>query len=310
MKTLISPHNPVTGPRHIGHYLGSMKDLVDIQSKFKTIVVLDDFLACLVYPKERAQIVNRTLFVVQDFYNSGFDFKNCLIVRSSKLPNAYQLLLFLSSIIDKDYCSEIHKYSFCGLLKHYQRNEIGLKFRPSLSEVVFPQIGIPVLTLGLGAEVFQGGEEITGYLTTIEEIRNNYSSINKTRFNKVDYLSSAMPFVKSTDGEYMIQGNSILLCSSPEQIRQKVHSTEKMEILNDWALAFGDKSTAKEFGNFKNTKDLKSFATDYLTEKLAPFRKSDLSNGDIVSYLEKCEMAANQIIEETLSGVRDDFGLL
>ena len=48
---LISTHNPVTGPRHLGHYFGAMKSLVECQHDYETIVVLDDLPSIIKYAK-------------------------------------------------------------------------------------------------------------------------------------------------------------------------------------------------------------------------------------------------------------------
>jgi tryptophanyl-tRNA synthetase len=308
-KILVSPHNPITGPRHLGHYLGSMKDLIDIQNDYECYVILDDMLASLMYPKERSKIINRTLFVVQDFINAGLDPKKSKIVLTSQLPQLYELIFLIGSVVDFDYCKTLHSSSFCGLLKHYQRRDLNLKFHPSTSEVVYPQIGIPCATLGLQAEYFQGGEEITGYISTMEEIVDGYSSVNKTQFTKPKYVSSAMPFVKGLDGAYMIQGNGLLLSADEKEIQQKVSETKDLTIFGQWYSAFGIKGNSEKL-NSLSEKAAKTEMTNFLVDYLKPFRESKLTNGDLIDILESSTKSAKILLNETCESMREDFGLL
>lgn len=64
---LISAHNPVTGPRHLGHYVSSIKELKHLQDKYECFILFDDLLAYFMYPNDRVNIMNRSFTVSKIF---------------------------------------------------------------------------------------------------------------------------------------------------------------------------------------------------------------------------------------------------
>lgn len=306
---LVSPHNPITGARHLGHYLGSMKDLIDLQDKYDCYVILDDMLAALMYPQERDKLLNRTLYVVQDFLNAGLDPKKSKIILTSQLPQLFEMIFLIGTVVDFDYCKTLHKSSFCGLLKHYQRRELSLKFHPSTSEVIYPQIGIPCATLALQAAYFQGGEEITGYLSTMDEITENYAHINEHQFTSPAYVASSLPFVKGTDGAYMIQSNALILSADEKEIQEQIAATSDLSAFGNWFSAFGEKDRAARITTLAE-KDAKREMTDYLLTSFKPFRESKYTNGQLLDILAEGSKQAQELIGETIENVKADFGLL
>ena len=154
--TQISVHNPVFGPRNLGHYFGSMKDLVETQSQYRSIVVIDDVMAGFMSPRDRKAIPNRSYFVVQDFLNAGFDAEhNQIVLTSQVLPEIMDLIMFYSAGLEQDYLMHLYENSFMGGLKSYQRRGVDLGLRPSVFEVLYPALGMPAISLGLDVDFFQ-----------------------------------------------------------------------------------------------------------------------------------------------------------
>ena len=305
---LISAHNPVTGPRHLGHYFGAMKSLIECQHDYDTIVVLDDLLAHFMYPKEREHIQNRTFYVVQDFINSGLDIEKNHIVLTSQIHSHFmEHLLYYSTVFDANYCNHLYENSFLGSLKSYQRKELGINNYPSVVEWLYPQIGISAMTLGLDASYFQGGEEIIGYIYIMEEIIENLEKRLGLNIKVPDYVPSKIGYINGTDGKYMIQKNCLFLAEDEKTLYEKVHSINDKKVYMEWynSMHFEDKAVA--LSNRELELDDKIEMAETLLDELRPFRENHLTNGEIIEVLKKGETKAKAILERTAKPLRESL---
>src|SRR5258708_4686090 len=141
MKSIVvSAHNPMTGPRHLGHYVSTMIDWPRLQRDHELFVVIDDLIAAILYPNIRNQLEAQSLQIAKEFLATGVDFSRNHLVLTSMVPEVHELALFTSMVIDQEWCYKLYKESFGGLLTAYQRRELGLPRLPSVTEVVYPQI--------------------------------------------------------------------------------------------------------------------------------------------------------------------------
>ncbi len=309
-KNLISAHNPVTGPRHLGHYFGAMKSLAESQYEYNTFVVLDDLLAYFMYPKEREYIQNRTLFVVQDFINSGFDVENNNILLTSDIAHLFlEHMLYYSTVIDVEYCNHLYQNSFLGSLKSYQRKELGLSNYPSVTEWLYPQIGIAAMALSLNADYFQGGEEIIGYIYIMEEIAENLKRRNNISISVPRYLPSKIGYINGTDGKYMIQKNCVFLSEDIDDLEAKIMSVQDKKVLQEWynSLHREDLSQALEHSAFSLEEKMKFFGI--LAEELRPFRENRLTNEYLLNVLDKGKESVEDILKSSLEPLKNSLNI-
>lgn len=305
-KILVSAHNPVTGPRHLGHYFGAMKSLVECQHDYDTIVVLDDLLAHFMYPKERQYVQNRTFYVVQDFINSGFDAERHAIVLTSQIvPHFIEHLLYYSSAVDVSYCDHLYENSFLGSLKSYQRKDLGLGNYPSVVEWLYPQIGIAALTLGLDAKYFQGGEEIIGYIYIMDEIVENLNRKYALDIKTPEYVPSKKGYINGIDGKYMIQANCLFLSEDEKSIHKKVHQIEDKKVFMEWYNSMHLEDKAEELAHKSLDVDDKLDMAETLIEELRPFRERKMTNKEIIAVLKKGNQKAVELYSQTLKPLRE-----
>lgn len=304
-KILISAHNPVTGPRHLGHYFGAMKSLVEDQYNYKTFVIVDDLLAYFMYPKEREYIQNRTLFVVQDFINSGFDVEKNNIILTSDIAHLFlEHMLYYSTVVDVAYCNHLYENSFLGSLKSYQRKELGLKNYPSVTEWLYPQLGIASMALGLKADYFQGGEEIIGYIYIMEEIIENMKKNNNLDITIPQYLPSKVGFINGIDGKYMIQKNCVFLTENIEDLTSKVMSINDKKVIQEWYTSLHREDLAEKLDKkYITDEDRKEFLY-ILSEELLPFRENRLTNEYLLNVLEKGKESVQDILKSSLEPLK------
>lgn len=310
MKTdiLISAHNPVTGPRHLGHYFGAMKSLVECQYDYRSIVVLDDLLAHFMYPKEREFVRNRTLYVVQDFINSGFDIEKNDIVLTSDIANYFlEHMMYYSTVVDTDYCNHLYENSFLGSLKSYQRKELGLSNYPSVTEWLYPQMGIASMVLSMGAKYFQGGEEIIGYIYIMEEIVENLKTKNGIDIPVPEYIPSKVGYINGVDGAYMIQKNCIFLSESEENLKEKIFNIQERRVFEEWYVSLHKEEMAEAVRGKGELESIQQEFFEVLAGELAPFRTNKFTNEYLLNAVEKGKNNVAHLFKDTVAPLRDSL---
>ncbi|RNA63616.1 hypothetical protein D1631_17705 [Chryseobacterium nematophagum] len=289
--------NPIFGPRNLGHYWGSMKDFVNNQYKHESYLVIDDIMAILMNPKEAHAIKNRTYFVLQDFINCGYDTeKNHVVLTSSYLPYIMEIVIFYADFIDYKFCNYLYENSFLGGLKSYQREELGLNLYPSVFELLYPQLGMPAVSLALETELFQGGEEIMGYTYIMNNIKNNIKKVYDDYNPPPVYEPSRNGYVLGLDGEYMFQHNSIFLSEDEDSIIEKIETIENKNILKDWLTSAGHKNVFEFYSIDTDFTYLKTLLKDILVNELKPFRENQLG----IDYLDSIILSNYEKIKDQL----------
>jgi tryptophanyl-tRNA synthetase len=307
---LISAHNPVTGPRHLGHYFGAMKSLVECQHDYQTIVVLDDLLAHFMYPHEREFVRNRTFYVVQDFINSGFDVSKHSIVLTSQISSYFvEHMLYYGSVVDVEYCNHLYENSFLGSLKSYQRKELGLGFHPTVTEWLYPQIGIASMTLSMGAKYFQGGEEIIGYIYIMEEIIEKFKKRTGLDIDLPQYVPSKVGYINGVDNKYMIQKNCVFLSESIESITEKINSIKDKKVFIDWYECLHMEAKSKELAERDFTENDRKEFLDVLLAELKPFRDNKMTNEQIIEVLNQGRDKVKLLFNETLVPLKESLNV-
>lgn len=308
--TQVSVHNPVFGPRNLGHYFGSMKDLVASQEQYHSIVVIDDVMAGFMSPRDRETIPNRSYFVVQDFLNAGFDTEhNEIILTSQVLPEIMDLIMFYSVGLEQDYLMHLYENSFMGGLKSYQRRGIGLGLRPSVLEAVYPALGMPAISLGLDVEMFQGGEEIMGYTYIMEEIARGLKGKISAQFHVPVYEPSQNGTVLGIDGRYMFQDNCIFLSESVESLSAKIDMIQDKAVLVDWFASWGEFDLAEAVQHEEDITLEKIKMKELMISKLAPFRDQPRSISSLQEVLKKGEAKLKSILHERIRELKEEFAI-
>ena len=306
---MVSAHNPMTGSRHLGHYVSTMIEWTRIQSEFELFIVIDDLIATILYPKIRKEIQKRSFQVAKEFIATGIDVKNNAIVLTSMIPEVHELGFFTSSVLDYDWCKSLYQESFAGLLNSYQRRELSLRRQVSITEITYPQTHLATLTLGLHANSFQGGEEMRGYLGIMEAITEQ---LGKTSLRVPSLHATKCTFLVGTDGKHMGMENAVYLSSAEKEIAKDLSKVKSIDILLQWASALDQGKLLSQIQKTKGGERLNesiNLMVQFLSEELSKFRESKIDNQEIAGILEKSALTARERIKETLIEVKAIFGI-
>lgn len=304
---VISAHNPMTGPRHLGHYASTMAHWPKIAERGDLIVVIDDLIATLLYPGGRQHVEARTLAVVRECLATGIDFGRNYIVLTSMVPEAHEVALFAGMVLEHAWFEDLYRESFAGILSSYQRDELGLPRLASMAEVFYPQCHLAALTLGLRAAQFQGGEEMRGYMHIMKAIAAEFEVLTAP-----DFMGGA-PFVLGTDGEHMGTENAIFVSAPSDEIAAQAASVSDAAVFLNWAEALANSEVASlaaqgiVSGEGVNFDGLKAKATQMVVEALQPFRETRLADADLVSVLERSSRIARERVAATAAALKSEL---
>lgn len=309
MSVLVSAHNPMTGPRHLGHHVSTMMEWPALEEVHECFFVIDDVIATLMYPSQREMIFNRSLYTARDFLASGIDTTKSHIVLTSSISESFELSSYLLHYVDMDYCRRLFDHSFLGILAPHQRAQLRLGLNPSVAEYIYPQFAVPTMSLGLGCEQFQGGLEISGYVYIMEAIVDSFNRAHpNATFHAPSWLKPRVPYLSGADGNHMITENGWILSQPLEgQCSAIRDGTVPDSVLCEWceALDLPDIAEAVRDGGSKHRDN----AIAALLSHCERYRTADFTNEEIVDRLAAGAARAKFLLRETLSSVKAAMGI-
>lgn len=305
---VVSAHNPMTGPRHLGHYVSTMIDWPKLQHDHEIFIVIDDLIAAILYPASTNEIQDRTFHVAKEFISTGINIGNNHIVLTSMVPEAFELDLYSSILLPHSWCTKLYEESFAGILNSGQRRDLQLPRLASVAEVTYPQIHLASFTLGLRAEFFQGGEEMRGYLGIMEMIAEELGK--RVPISVPRLMTAKSTFLIGYDGQHMSGENAIYLSASEVELQRDVSKVQHPAVLREWVLALDrtqllpqiEASQTVSAGAIRSVSQL-------LIGEFSKFRESRTTNREIAEILETSSLVARERIKDTLSEVKAAYGV-
>ena len=97
-KVILTGDRP-TGPLHLGHYVGSLKNRVELQSTHKQYVMIADAQALTDHAKEPEKIRENITEVCLDYLAVGIDPNVSTILIQSQLPELYELTTYFLNLV-------------------------------------------------------------------------------------------------------------------------------------------------------------------------------------------------------------------
>lgn len=217
--TILTGDRP-TGPLHLGHYVGSLKSRVEMQTSYDTFIMIADVQALTDNHDNPEKVRQNILQLYRDYYAVGLDLETTHIFIQSLIPEIAELTVFFSNLV-----------SHHEVLKNPTvKAEIEQK---GFGETVpFGFVGYPVSQaadiLFCKANVVPVGED---QAPMIELARTIARRFNKTYgqeiFPQPEMKLSDVRRLPGTDGNAKMSkslGNVINLNMSSEEVRQKVRS--------------------------------------------------------------------------------------
>lgn len=219
-KRILTGDRP-TGKLHIGHYLGSLKNRVELQDKYDQFIIVADVQALTDNYNNPQKVRDNVKEVVTDYLASGIDPEKTTIFIQSMIPEIAELTVFYSNLVT---VARLQRNPTVKT-EMLQKKEL---FGNEGESITYGFLGYPVsqaadITAFTG-EIIPVGEDQLPLIEQTREIVRKFNSIYGDVLVEPEAVLSKNSRVKGLDGAKMSKslGNAIYLADSDEEISKKI----------------------------------------------------------------------------------------
>ncbi|MEI6288349.1 MAG: tryptophan--tRNA ligase [bacterium] len=218
MKKVILTGDRPTGPLHLGHYVGSLKNRVQLQNEYDEYIIIADMQALTDNFDNPQKVRDNILQVTLDYLAVGLDPKVTTIFIQSLVPQLAELTMYYMNLVT---------------LARLQRNptvkteikdkEMGAKL--TVGFLTYPISQVADIT-AFKADLVPVGEDQLPMIEQTNEIVQTFNRIyGGDVLKETKALISETPRLIGTDGQSKMGkslGNAIFLSDSSEVLAQKI----------------------------------------------------------------------------------------
>lgn len=213
--TILTGHR-VTGPRHIGHLVGTLLTWAKLQDLYRCFFLVADLHVLTTDFSHPEQIRTNTIETVADWLASGIDPERSTLMLQSALPQHVQLTLLLGMLVTVARLERVPTYK-------EQTQQLDLT--PSLGLLTYPVLQAADILL-YKADTVPVGEDQLPHVELSRELARRFNQLYGATFPEPQALLSNAPRLPGTDNRTMHSsyGNTILLKDTPEDTTRKIMS--------------------------------------------------------------------------------------
>ncbi|HBP51545.1 MAG: Tryptophan-tRNA ligase [Candidatus Shapirobacteria bacterium GW2011_GWE1_38_10] len=218
-KRILTGDRP-TGPLHLGHYIGTLKNRAALQDKYDCFFIIADLHTLTTnFSKEKtAELNERARGLVLDYLSVGIDPQKSVIYQQSKVPEVTYLSTIFSNLITVPRALRV------PTLKDVMRD---LKIeQPSLGLLNYPVLQAADILM-VKANLVPVGKDQQSHVEVSREIARDFNKIYGEIFPIPESLIGEVGTLVGTDGQSKMSksvGNCIYLSDDEETVNKKVKS--------------------------------------------------------------------------------------
>ena len=323
-KRILTGHRP-TGPRHLGHLVGTLIPWAALQDTHDCFFLVADLHVLTTDYQHPQQISGNTLEVLLDWLAAGIDPKRSTLVLQSAVPEHAQLAILLGMLVSE---ARLRRNPT------YKEQVKQLNLQPSLGLLGYPVLQAADILLYKG-QVVPVGEDQLPHIELAREIARRFNQLYRPIFPEPEALLSPAPRLPGIDNRTMHSsyGNTILLRDTPEETTRKVmgmytdptrvHSTDPGHVEGNPLFIYLDlfDPDVERVKGFKARYQagtvgdvaIKQHLAAMLNRYLSPLRekRAELANDKValLDMLHDGSRRARSIASQTLVEVKESMGL-
>lgn len=278
-----------TGPLHLGHYVGSLKQRVALQAIHEQTILVADMQGLTDNAHNPSKVSSNILNVVADYLAAGINPSETTICLQSQLPALAELTMYYSNLVT------ISRLERNPTVKSEIQNK-GFERSVPAGFLMYPISQAADIT-GFNATIVPVGDDQLPMLEQTNEIVRKINSLaGRIVLNECRPLLSNAPRLPSTDGKNKMSksmGNAINLGATEKEITAAVKSmyTDPNHL------------RAEDPGNIQGNvvfTYLDAFYSDadYVTQLKGRYQHGGLGDGTTKKILEEC-------LQEMLRPIRE-----
>lgn len=313
-----------TGPLHIGHYFGVLKNWIELQESHEAYFFVADFHALTSDYANPANIGRNTIEMVKDWIASGLNPDKCVIFRQSRVKEHADLSLLLSMITPVSWLERNPTYK-------EQLQQITSKDLGNAGFLCYPVLMAADILLYLPAGVPVGEDQLP-HLELTREIARRFNYLYGDYFPEPKAFLTEAAKCPGLDGRKMSKsyGNGIFLSDDLGELAQKIRgmytdparlrksdpgNPDVCNLFPYHLLLTGQEQRAEIRAGCVSATfgcvDCKKFFLENLEKFLLPLqeKRAALNNDDIRSILAGGDAKAGEFAAGTMQVVRQKMGL-
>jgi tryptophanyl-tRNA synthetase len=212
---ILTGHRP-TGPRHIGHLVGTLETWIAMQDANECFFLVADLHVLTTDFAHPGRIQENILNLVADWLAAGIDPQRSTIILQSIIPEHAQLALLLGMLTTTSRLERVPTYK-----EQIQQ----LNLQPSIGLLNYPVLQAADILL-YKANLVPVGDDQLPHLELAREIARRFNQNFGPTFPEPKEILSHTPRLPGLDNRTMhtSYGNAIFLKDSPEETTRKVMS--------------------------------------------------------------------------------------
>ncbi len=217
-KRLLTGDRP-TGKLHLGHYVGSIKNRVQLQHEFESFFLVADLhmLTTKNKPEDIAEIDKNAHEMILDSIAAGIEPDKVTFYLQSGIPEIHEMYTILQSLVS------VARLERLPSLKDMARD--------ANIEMPFALLGYPVLQaadiLCVRGNLVPVGKDNIAHVEVTREIARRFNNLYGETLPVPDGLVGEVPTLVGTDGDKKMSkslDNAIYLSDTPKQVEKRVMS--------------------------------------------------------------------------------------
>jgi len=322
-KRILTGDRP-TGPLHLGHYVGSLKQRVELQQEYDTFVLIADVQALTDNFEHPEKVSKNVIEVALDYLAVGIDPKVATMVVQSAVPEIAELTVFFLNLVtvsrleqNPTVKSEIKEKGFG---KAVPAGFLAYPVSQAADITVFRANLVPV------------GEDQLPMIEQTREIVRKFNRLYGEVLVEPEALLSKFPRLPGTDGKEKMSksiGNVINLSDSVLEVRGKVmqmytdpsriHATDPGHVKGNPVFTYLDafdpypRDVAEMKFRYEEGKvgdvEVKNHLVEVLNNFLSPIRmrRAEYAKNPkkVMKLLREGTLRAREVAEETLRAVKE-----
>lgn len=310
-----------TGPLHLGHYVGALRNWATLQDDYDCHYMVADWHALMSEYADTSDIATWTREMVADWIACGLDPERSIIFVQSQVPEHAELHLIFSCVTPLGWLERCPTYK-------EQRKEIKGKDLETYAFLGYPTLQAADILMYLG-DVVPVGEDQLPHVELTREIARRFNKLFAPVFPEPQGKLTTTPRLLGLDRRKMSKsyGNFIALADDAETVIRKaatmITDPKRIRITDpghpeecnvcDYYDVFAPQQSAQVKDKCRNANwgctDCKRNLADVLNKTLEPIRarRTELlsEEGKIEDILETGRRKAALVATETMKKVRE-----
>ena len=322
---ILTGHRP-TGPRHIGHLVGTLENWARLQDDFTCYFLIADLHVLTTDHEHPERIQQNIASVVTDWLASGLDPQRSTFVLQSALMEHAQLAMLFGMLTTVSRLERVPTYK-----EQVQQ----LNLNPSAGFLTYPVLQSADILI-YKADTVPVGEDQLPHIELTREIARRFNTLYGETFPEPEGLLSKSARLPGIDNRTMhaSYGNSIRIEDTPEETTKKVmsmdtdpnriHATDPGTVEGNPVFEYHDvfNPNTDEVADFKaryregkiGDVEVKRRLAEALNDYLAPLRERReqylKDPKKVMAILDQGTDAARPVVQATLKEVQEKMGLV